>query len=143
MNIVKSNLLLNQEGFEFGDEFNHVLKHISIIAKIVKDNKKYISTEELLFCNYCYTSTFVFRDKKLKSIKLHPALRKYMNEEEFENRDENAVAKLSNEIISLLKELFKLVSQTESEYYFVFENKKIALFFSKEFDSFTVEITNV
>lgn len=141
MDIAKSNLLLNQDGFEFGDNFDKVLSLLRETSDIVNDEKKYISTKEIIFSGFLYTSMFYFKNGKLEQISLHPVLRKYLTEKEFERHDASAAFVFSETVIKSLEEKYLKSKENKYEKIFSDGNIKIILSYGRDFDGFDLNIT--
>ena len=142
MNIIKREFNLDQQGFDFGDDFDKVISFTGENNKIVDEEKKYIKTKEIIFNSYIFSSFLFFSDKKLKKIKLCPLFRYYLTEEEFRNHDSNAALRFSKDVIRKLTEHYSITRQNEYEILFNDGNIIIRLVYSRDFDGFDIEVTN-
>lgn len=143
MNIVNNNLSLNQEGFEFGDDFDKISFLLCEIRDIVSEKKKYISTKEIIFCGFLHTSTFYFKDGKLEQISLYPVLRKYLSTKEFKKHDANAAFIFSKRVVKSLEEKYSKLEESRHKKIFLDGNTRITLSYGRDFDGFDLEITKL
>ena len=142
MNIIKREFNLDQQGFDFGDSFDQVFSFTQNVIDFISEEKKYISTREIVFDGYIFTSTLFFRNGRLYSVMLYPVLRRYLSKEEFLKHDINACIRFSEKVIDSLKEKYSLERQNDYEYIFIDHyDKKIRLFYARDHDGFDIEVT--